>query len=142
MHPLGSNSPSCLPRHIQTLGHGIETYPHLGDGLKLPQNSQNRQPLTEPEGQKYVELTGCLGYPTLTRSSLQSQLTYLQCRVSSPFLGGMIGSERSESYAISNALVNMLLNFLDDDPKMLHLYCVICNFTWYIATWFEGYSMI
>ena len=34
-----------------------------------------------------MELVGCLGYATLTRSAIQAQLTYLQSRISTPCLG-------------------------------------------------------
>jgi hypothetical protein len=74
-------------RFQDDLGTAIEMYPHSGNGLKLPTQPALLKPLTDCQRQKYMELVGCLGYTTLTRSAIQAQLTYLQSRISTPCLG-------------------------------------------------------
>jgi|GEM_PF-3995627 len=74
-------------RFKNDLGDKLEIYPHSGDGLKLPTQESSQVPLNDVMRQKYMELIGCLGYATLTRSAIQAQLTYLQSRLANPCLG-------------------------------------------------------
>ena len=78
---------SVSERFQDDLGTAIEMYPHSGNELKLPTQPALLKPLTDCQKQKYMELVGCLGYATLTRSAIQAQLTYLQSRISTPCLG-------------------------------------------------------